>query len=238
MNEPELLFFNGLLWYLETRNWAFQKIITCPTGSQGLDIKMYHYLYFSNLFGAVDLVRDYSKAIGEKVDFDEKIRLGFVNANDYQYARELRNAIVHRGVDPAAAGHSVDNLLFVICPSIVQDRSGRKSYSSTFKYTTELAEDCNRIVDAVIFEFADRHGFLIPDRVAVSKEERLKFITETAVMPDWAKAMATQALETVGVQQMLATIPATRVQHLKDLLGQGRAEPSSSLLPSSSIDIF
>jgi hypothetical protein len=27
---------------------------TCPVGSQGLDIKMYHYLYFSNLFGAID----------------------------------------------------------------------------------------------------------------------------------------------------------------------------------------
>jgi hypothetical protein len=97
MDDPRLLFFDGLLWYLETRNWAFEKIKTCPTGSQGLDIKMYHYLYFSNLFGAVDLVRDYIKAIGEKVDFEENIKQGFGNDDDYQYARELRNAIVHRG---------------------------------------------------------------------------------------------------------------------------------------------
>ena len=29
---------------------------------------MYHYLYFSNLFGAVDIVRDYSREIGERVE--------------------------------------------------------------------------------------------------------------------------------------------------------------------------
>jgi hypothetical protein len=55
MNDPGLTFLDGLLWYLETRNWAFEKLTICPIGSQALDIKMYHYLYFSNLFGAVDL---------------------------------------------------------------------------------------------------------------------------------------------------------------------------------------
>jgi hypothetical protein len=67
---------------------------------------MYHYLYFSNLFGAVDLVCDYSSAIGEKAVFEANIKRGFGNADDYQYARELRNAIVHRGLDPAAAAHA------------------------------------------------------------------------------------------------------------------------------------
>ncbi len=68
MNDLRLTFLDGLFWYLETRTWAFEKIKSCPTGSQALDIKMYHYLYFSNLFGAVDIVRDYSREIGERVE--------------------------------------------------------------------------------------------------------------------------------------------------------------------------
>ncbi|MGA3091804.1 MAG: hypothetical protein ABSD75_24615 [Terriglobales bacterium] len=219
MNDPGLTFLDGLLWYLETRNWAFEKLTICPIGSQALDIKMYHYLYFSNLFGAVDLVCDYGKEIGEKADFEEAIRLGFGNTNDYLYGRELRNAIVHRGLDPAAAGHADNNVLFILCPSEVHDRWGKKKYSCTFKYTVQLAECCNRIVNAGIFEFLDVHGFLNRDGPVINKEETLEAIKNAEAMPDWAKAMAVQAFDNIDFAEMTATIAATRIEHLKDLLG-------------------
>ena len=56
----DLQFMDGLLWYLRTRDWAFEKIQNMSKGSQEpLDAQMYHCLYFSKLLGDVDYVNDY-----------------------------------------------------------------------------------------------------------------------------------------------------------------------------------
>jgi hypothetical protein len=115
----DLQFMDGLLWYLKTRNWAFEKIQSMSTGSQQpLDIQMYHYLYFSNLLGAVDYVRDFLYSTDIISNFD--MQLG---RDNYSYIRELRNSVVHRGFNPTAlAGVTDENHLFVFCPPVVNDR--------------------------------------------------------------------------------------------------------------------
>ena len=212
-------FFDGLLWYLESRNWAFEKIRTCPVGSQGLDIKMYHYLYFSNLFGAIDITRDYGRKIDEQSDIEETVRKSFGDTDDYQYARELRNAIVHRGIDPAAAGHADTKVLYILCPQGVTDRTGKKKLSCTLQYTVQLAERCNQIVNPVILGFLEKHGFLVSRGMIAKKEETLKAVQDASVMPDWAKAMAVQAFDQMDFDQMAATMEETRIKHIKELLG-------------------
>lgn len=214
-----LSFLDGLLWYLETRNWAFEKLRTCPHGSQQLDIKMYHYLYFANFFGAVDLLRDYIKKSGEKLDFEDRVLQAFPRSDDYRYARELRNAIVHRGLDPAAAGHSDNNILYVLCPSSVMNQSEKTSYSCSFQYTVQLAERCNSIVNPAIFDFLKSHGFLDPRQAPINKDQSLEFIRNSTVMPDWAKAMAVQGLNQIDFDQMALEIATARVNNLKRLLG-------------------
>jgi hypothetical protein len=217
MNESRMTFLDGVFWYLETRNWAFQKIRLCPRGSQGLDIKMYHYLYFSNLFGAIDIVGDYRRSIGETADFDEEVRSRFANHNDYQYARELRNSIVHRGLDSAAAGHADDTLLYVLCPPSVRNRGGN-AFSCSFQYTVQLAEQCNSAANAAIFKFLHDQGFFDPVANTVNKAETLDAIKDSSAMPDWAKRMALQALDKLNFEQMATTIAATRVANIKQLL--------------------
>lgn len=214
-----LTFFDGLLWYLETRNWAFEKIKICPVGSQALDIKMHHYLYLSNLFGAIDIARDYGKKIGAAADIEETIRQGFGGTDDYQYARELRNAIVHRGIDPAASGHADNRRLYVLCPSDVTDRAGKKCLSCSFKYTIELAERCNQVANPVILNFLEKNGFLAAAGMIANKDETLKAIEDTTAMPDWAKAMAVLVFDKIDFDQMIATIAETRIKHVKELLG-------------------
>jgi len=219
MAEPRLTFIDGLLWYLQTRNWAFEKIKTCPTGSHLLDIKMYHYLYFSNLFGAVDIIRDNLKPTGKDAAFEDQVKRGFGNTTDWQYARELRNSIVHRGIDPAAAGHANGNIILVLCPATVQDQKGKKSYSCTFKYLVELAECCNRAVNPAIFEVLESHGLLEPGQMTVGKETTLSAIKDAEVMPEWAKTMALKALGEMDFIKMAEQIASTRINELKGLLG-------------------
>ncbi len=165
-------------------------------------------------------MRDHISDIGEKADLEESIKQSFGKADDYLYARELRNAIVHRGLDPAAAAHADNNLLFILCPPNVQDRGGRKNYSCTFKYTVQLAECCNRLVNTAILEFVDSHGFLEPGKFTFTKEDTLEAVKTTTAMPDWAKAMAAVAFEQLDFTAMALKIAETRVRHLKELLGQ------------------
>ncbi len=213
-------FFDGLLWYLQTRNWAFEKIRDCPVGSQGLDIKMYHYLYFSNLFGAIELVRDFARKMDGQPDIEDAIRSGFGGNDDYTYARELRNAIIHRGIDPAAAGHADGQVLYVLCPPGVTDRAGKKNLSCSFKYTVQLADRCNQAANPVILEFLERNGFLAAGGMSAGKEDTLKAIEESTAMPDWAKAMAVQAIGQMDYGQLAATIAETRINEVKALLGR------------------
>lgn len=122
MDDPQLNFFGGLLWYLEVRNWSLEKMRTCPHGSQLFDVRMYHSLYFANLLSALDHVSDHLKN-------NKPARLAFINQveNDFgdpdnrksTYVRELRNAIVHRGFDPSPSGHSDGTTLRVLCPPTV-----------------------------------------------------------------------------------------------------------------------
>ena len=218
MENLQVSFIDGLLWYLETRNWAFARIKACPIGSLPQDIKMYHYLYFSNLLGAVDLVDDFVRALGKISAFSVGLEHGFSGQIDFKYVRELRNAIVHRGLDPAAAGHANDNVILVLCPPHVCDRAGHRTYTCTFKYTTELAECCNRVVNTAIFEALETNGFLSSGKLIVSKEQVLDDIKCSTAMPDWAKSMAQNALDDMDFDKAAAKLEETRIKRLKALL--------------------
>jgi hypothetical protein len=215
---PTTDLFDGLLWYLETRNWAFAKMKACPMGTYSLDIKMYHYLYFVNLFGGVDLVGDYLKPLGEEAAFHDAVKRGFAGA-DYDYARQLRNSVVHRGLDPAGSAHVDGAVVRVLCPAKVYDQGGNNSYICTFRYTVELADHCNQAVNPAIFEVLERHGFLDPAQIIVSKKEAMEEIRNSEATPDWAKAMAQKLIYEVDFDDVASKIAATRIKQIKTLLG-------------------
>ena len=165
------------------------------------------------------MVRDHLRLVGEDVAFHDAVKRGFAGT-DYEYARELRNSVVHRGFDPAASGHADGTVVKALCPVKVYDRDGRKSYACTFRYTVELADHCNQAVDPAIFDVLERHGFLDPTQNLVSKEETMEAIRNAEAMPDWAKAMAQKAFEQMDFEGVAAKIAATRVQQMKTLLGR------------------
>src|SRR5580700_4567000 len=109
----------GLQLYLQIRNWAFEKMKTVSPGSALLDMEIYHHLYFSNALAAIDLVgeafygKDFRRPAyqtGYERDvidsFDSALgsakNPGITGKQAYAYVRELRNSVVHRGIDSAA----------------------------------------------------------------------------------------------------------------------------------------
>lgn len=118
--------FEGLLWYLEARNWAFDKMEATPHGADGFDVRMHHSLFFVNLVSVWDHLRDYLKDTKDNPDaFTLRLRNGFRTSEDYKYVCELRNSIVHRGLDLSAIVHSDQATLYVVCPAKVEDRKGK-----------------------------------------------------------------------------------------------------------------
>ena len=136
-------FVDSLIGYLEVRHWAFEKLCSSPISSNLIDLKMHHYLYFTNLFSAIELVSDHVGDASARIAFEEHFQKGFAAPGDYFYARELRNAIVHRGLDPAAQGVQKGQKVFAVSPPVVFHRDGKKAYVCTFPLLVDLAAACN-----------------------------------------------------------------------------------------------
>ena len=172
--EAALRLFGGLLWYIEARNWAFEKMKATPHGSNVFDLRMHHSLFFVNLISAADHVVDYLKDNKAARDaFIDRIRGGFGKNGDYKYVRELRNSVVHRGFDPSAAAHSDQTILHVLCPTTVEDQNGR-TYSCSFKYLRELAQKCREVIDPAISDVLEGLNLFDPQLHEPNRAETMK----------------------------------------------------------------
>lgn len=215
---PKSDFYGGLLWYLETRNWAHEKMRSCPHGSHPFDVRMYHSLYFVNLFSAIDHVFDYLKN-GNEERACSAFMARIETIENYQYVRELRNAIVHRGLDPTTAGHSDCTTLHVLCPPVVQDRQGRRSYTPSLRYLVELADQCDAVVNPAIADVLNQLDLFNPATHIIDEQIVQTAISNSTEMPDWSKVMAAKAIgENYAV--WTAKIAATNIQKMRGLLGQ------------------
>ncbi|WP_226019530.1 hypothetical protein [Novosphingobium sp. FKTRR1] len=226
MSDPGTAFFEGLSWYLETRQWARVKIDTCPHGSTGQDIKMFHYLYFANLFGAIDLVDDHLVATEQvkRGAFRDEVKRNFAAPANFDFALELRDAIVHRGIDPAAAGHSDNQVIYVLCPTGISKRGQADDLPCTFTYTKELAAECDRAANTAIFQAIEQRGFLAHGSASISLDDTMSAVSASTAMPDWAKEMAKSALADMDFDRLAAELASSRIEKIRGLLGRPRQD--------------
>ncbi|HEY1794682.1 MAG TPA: hypothetical protein VGG57_01050 [Stellaceae bacterium] len=218
MDQDTLRLFGGLLWYLESRNWAFEKIKVARHGSNSSDLRIHHSLFFINFMSAIEHVIDYLKR--NKVDpktFKDQVRNGFGKTDDYCYVRELRNSVVHRGLDPSAAGHSDQTTLRVLCPATVEDRKG-KPYSCSFKYLVELAQKCREATDPAITNILEGLDLFNPQLHKPNRAETIKAVDRATEMPDWAKALAKQAFGRMDFEDATSHLAKSRVDTMRKLL--------------------
>jgi hypothetical protein len=216
-------FVDGLLGYLDIRQWAFEKIRANPVGSNLIDLRMYHYLYFSNLFGAVEIVQDYLSIPTEKKAFADHLQQGFPKPGDYIYARELRNSIVHRGLDPTMQGTEKGDFVFALCPPIVFKRNSGDGYVCSTPLLVDLAAACNKASNMAILKIIEREGLLDAASHILEQEPIFETFGEESHIPDWAEDMAEDAFATTDFEGMAIEIAQARVQKLRSLLGASEA---------------
>jgi len=184
---------------------------------------MSHCLYFTNVFGAIDLVKDHLLDDAQNEGFENHLRTGFTAPGDYAYARELRNAIVHRGLDPV--GHGVQpgqgsegKYVFAMSPPYVFLRRSQKACVCTRPWLVDLAAACNQASNAAILGVVEREGLLDPAAYILDVPDTAATVKDPDVFP--ADSAEFQIEDTGWVDPEVAMEWArSRVRQLHILLG-------------------
>jgi len=214
----------ALKWYFESKNLALKNAsaFRCPLAvEQQMEMRQYYGTYLSCLISATELLleREYPHKDQFKHAIEQALAsTAFPNgADNYQYLRELRNAVIHRGLDICSAAHIDGAIPVVIAPSPVPNRTGQQSCQSFGYYLRDVISQCEAVIGPTIADHLQTMGLL---NATVNPNEAIaemkNAIRESTVMPDWVKAMAL-ADNTINSVDFVK-VEETRIEQLVELL--------------------
>jgi len=195
---------NSLSLYLATRQTALRcalSLRTPLTTAQTSDLRVNYSNYFSSLISAVELLRESASL---SIGFSALLESRFVFAENpsgkvnYSYVRELRNAIVHRGLDISAAAHIKSGIPFFIAPHAISNQSGAKSYPRLSFYVLGIVAKCESVIPCAIEQHLANIGVL--ERSPDPEQwvaETLSLIEQSEVIPEWVRGMTSGAVKMV-----------------------------------------
>jgi hypothetical protein len=159
------------------------------------DMRVHYSGYFLNLLAATELLRE--TTVLESGDFEGRLYSHFVfdgfqdGAANYSYIRELRNAVVHRGLNITSAAHFIGNFPMILAEPKVQNQRRTKTFLAFDKYLLHLIVKCESVVGSVMLDCLSAAGILdatIDAEAAVA--EYYETIEQSHAVPDGIKAMA------------------------------------------------
>jgi hypothetical protein len=212
----------SLTWYFQSKNLALKNALSfrCPLAvGQQTELRHYYGSYFASLVSATELLleKEYPHNVEFKDAIERALWSGSLTDGEryYGYVRELRNAIVHRGLDVCAAAHIDGDFPLPVAPQTVQNRSGNKSYAAPAFYLHDIILMWESILGPVIEHHLDEVGLLRPQNTqerAVAAD--IEHIAESVVMPEWVKEFS---LKTVGLLDYVE-LQRTQISNFVDLL--------------------
>jgi hypothetical protein len=197
-------------WYFESKNLSLKNAFSLrsPLSVENqADLRQYYSQYFVELLSATELLLEneyqnreaFQKLLYERLAFSD-FSNGVLN---YCYLRELRNSIIHRGLDICSASHVNEGFLFVIAPATVTDRKRNNTYNTFGYYLVDIIQHCERSIGQVFLEHFKKFDLF---RICISQAEYEEIATNDilncTVMPAWAKAMALNTVGTVNYQNL------------------------------------
>lgn len=108
---------SSLIWYFTKANTSLRIILeTKPPLSDG-DLMRFHYgVYIESILSACDYMED--KKLISETDIYE-----YINKDDFKYFRDLRNSIVHRGLNICSSASSNDSFIYYHTPQNITNQS-------------------------------------------------------------------------------------------------------------------
>lgn len=189
---------HSLSWYMSARQTALRAALSFRTQlsvTDQTDMRVHYSGYFLNLLAATELFRetntlppnDFKVQLYSRLVFD-----GFQDGEaNYSYIRELRNAVVHRGLDITSAVHIDGNFPMVLAEPKVQNQKGTKTFVTFDKYLLHVIAKCESVVGPVMVDCLNAAGVFdaTVDAEAAIAEYR-EAVEQSHAMPEHFKAMA------------------------------------------------
>ncbi|WPN63675.1 hypothetical protein QMK47_01325 [Pseudomonas sp. P9_35] len=220
---------SAVKWYFELKNLSLRNALAlrCPLSvNSQKDLRQYYSQYFSGLLSATELFLE--KEYPNNTSFKNLLykKLSFENFPDgeknYSYLRELRNSIIHRGLDISSEAHVNDGFPLIISPSPVTNRSGAASHNAFGYYLIEIIEKCEYVMRDVFLEHFDEFGLMarsLPQEAVIDLIE--KFISNSTAMPDWVKKSALAHIKDINHEEVHQASMNSLIETLKtDVLSQ------------------
>ncbi len=213
MKSAEVL--NGISWHLECMVLAAAAIESFRPPADGFQMRMHYSLYLTNLMSAIDMVLEIHRTPFQTALEDSLKTSRFSGAEVLGYIRELRNGIVHRGIDPTSGGEVVNGTVCAIAPPVVQNRGGARSYAAPALLLRDIFTHCEIATKPTIEHFLE---LSVKELASVEPEamltDALDAIGVVPHMPDWAKEMARKQIK----PEMLVKVRIHQIEKLQRLL--------------------
>ena len=185
----------SIKWHFEAKNLALRNAlrVRAPLSPEAQrELRLSYSEYFVHLMSAADFLLE--KEMPKAEEFKQALHqtLVFSNAPDgesnFLYLRELRNSIVHRGLDITKAARFDGDFPVVVAPPRVTNPSGTKQHESFVEALLIMIRLCEATIGPAIAKHLEAIGYLEP---ATSQEEMERLarqtIDESTILPPWAK---------------------------------------------------
>lgn len=180
-------------WHLECAAFSAVEIVGIRPPADGFKMRMHYSLYATNLLGAVDAIKD-GLGPGFETIIENALPLGgFSGEQVFGYLRELRNGVVHRGVDPTAGGELIDELVCALAPAQVTNRDGKKVYSAPTRLLVDLFRHGDKKVKQVLEDALESVLSALSSPASQNDVAQAHdFLESVEHMPEWVKQGAKQ----------------------------------------------
>lgn len=207
METSEIIF--SIEWYVKSKNLALKNALAihCPMDIDTQEEhRQYYSQYLSSVLSITELLCD--KATPLCYEFKGKLhsKLGGEHTDGkkyYDYLRELRNSVVHRGRNLTAAAHIANDFPLILAPNPVTNRSGNQAHGAPEKYFLSIIEHLETVIPPLIVNHIKDNGW---HNVFLSNDEALaeskQSIEESEEVPERVKQQALQAIQGVDMLDM------------------------------------
>jgi hypothetical protein len=188
----------SLSWYMSARQTALRAALSFRTPlsvTDQTDMRIHYSGYFLNLVAAIELFRETTTLQPNEFEAQLYLRLVFNGFHDgeanYSYIRELRNAVVHRGLNIASAMHVDGNFPMILAEPKVQNQKRTRTFVAFDKYLMYVIAKCESIVGSVMLDclnVADIFEATIDTEAAIA--EYREAVEQSHAIPEVIKAMA------------------------------------------------
>lgn len=195
MSQSKIEKLHSIAWHLNCARIALDEICSFIPPADPFRMRMYHSMYPSSLLSAKELVFEISGADDKKFKAVWSSTSAIDLSDLVDYIRELRNAVIHRGLDIAAMGEVINHRVCALAPPTISNRNGHKTYNAPARLLVEVFDLSEQIIKPALENLLEPH-FNSPENINLTDMDEVRdSIEKSPVIPSWAKLMSREVLD-------------------------------------------